>query len=88
MRCLSVLFMCIAFLLPSQSVALAFAPQPPASASEELLWVTNAVDAPRVSFHTMESESAKRKISYHLYRPELYQQEPASRFPVVYWLHG
>ncbi|MFM8406560.1 MAG: alpha/beta hydrolase-fold protein [Pirellulaceae bacterium] len=88
MKLCAVVLFSFCLLLPSQSIALAFAPQPPASASEELLWVTNAVDAPRVSFHTMESESAKRKISYHLYRPELYQQEPASRFPVVYWLHG
>jgi poly(3-hydroxybutyrate) depolymerase len=75
-------------LLQHLSVALTYATQPPATDAAELLWVTGAVEAPRVSFHTMESEVAKRKISYHLYRPEVYQQQPAQRFPVVYWLHG
>lgn len=75
-------------LLQHLSVAIAYATQPPATDAAELLWVTGAVEAPRVSFHTMESEVAKRKISYHLYRPEVYQQQPAQRFPVVYWLHG
>jgi len=75
-------------LLQHLSVALAYASQPPETDASELLWVTGAVEAPRVSFHTMESEVAKRKTSYHLYRPDVYQQQPAQRFPVVYWLHG
>jgi poly(3-hydroxybutyrate) depolymerase len=74
--------------LPTDSIALAFAPQPPAADSEELPWVTSSIEAPRVSFHTMESEIIKKKISYHLYRPEVYQKQTSQRFPVVYWLHG
>lgn len=87
-RCLTALFFPIVLLMPECSIAPARSPQPPATDAAELLWVTNAVEAPRVSFHTMESEVAKRKISYHLYRPKVYQQQPAQRFPVVYWLHG
>jgi poly(3-hydroxybutyrate) depolymerase/enterochelin esterase-like enzyme len=74
--------------LPTDSIAFAFSPQPPEANSEELPWVTNSIEAPRVSFHTMESEIARRKISYHLYRPEVYHQQTTQRFPVVYWLHG
>ena len=50
--------------------------------------MTPAVNAPRVSFKTFESEAAKAKVSYHIYLPATYQREPQQRFPVVYWLHG
>ena len=51
-------------------------------------WVTSAVQAPRLQFHTFESAAAKTKVSYHLYTPEAYDTEPERRFPVLYWLHG
>jgi enterochelin esterase-like enzyme len=41
-----------------------------------------------VTFETYDSEAAKTKVSYHLYRPAAYDREPTRRFPVVYWLHG
>ncbi|MFM7739825.1 MAG: alpha/beta hydrolase-fold protein, partial [Planctomycetota bacterium] len=56
--------------------------------TEETKWMTPAVNAPRVSFKTFESEAAKAKVSYHIYLPATYQREPQQRFPVVYWLHG
>jgi len=28
------------------------------------------------------------KVSYHLYTPAIYDEEPERRFPVLYWLHG
>jgi enterochelin esterase-like enzyme len=46
------------------------------------------VRAPRVEFHTFESQAAKSKVSYHLYTPEVYDMEKERRFPVLYWLHG
>jgi poly(3-hydroxybutyrate) depolymerase len=51
-------------------------------------WVTPAVSAPRVSFHTFESTCAKATVSYHLYTPAAHDRDPDARFPVVYWLHG
>ena len=51
-------------------------------------WVTPEVNAPRVSFHTFDSDAAKGKVSYHIYTPAAYDREPQRRFPVVYWLHG
>ena len=54
----------------------------------ELGWVTAEIKAPRVAFHTFDSEAAKTKVSYHLYTPAAYSQETQRRFPVVYWLHG
>ncbi|MBL8990537.1 MAG: hypothetical protein JNJ48_03045 [Phycisphaerae bacterium] len=52
--------------------------------------MTNAIAAPRVSFHTFDSSAAKAKVSYHLYTPAAYADAANStrRFPVVYWLHG
>lgn len=62
----------------------------PASGSEKeaIEWVTRAVTAPRVTFKTFESATAKTKVSYHIYLPSAYEKEPKSDFPVVYWLHG
>jgi len=51
-------------------------------------WLTRAVAAPRVRYHTFESAVAKAKVSYHLYTPEAYDTESGRRFPVLYWLHG
>ena len=52
------------------------------------LWVTKAVQAPRVTHHVVTSKSAKAEVSYHLYRPAAYEADGNRRFPVVYWLHG
>ncbi|MBL8727944.1 MAG: serine hydrolase [Planctomycetes bacterium] len=54
----------------------------------EVEWVTPAVRATRVTFHTFDSVAAKAKVSYHLYVPAAYTRELERRFPVVYWLHG
>ncbi len=61
---------------------------PTESRSPAVEWVTREVQAPRVSFHTFDSASAKAKVSYHLNTPAAYEREPQRRFPVVYWLHG
>lgn len=63
---------------PSQSVA----------SSSQLVWVTPAAKAPRVSFQTFDSQAATSKVSYHIYQPAAYDRESQRRFPVVYWLHG
>ena len=51
-------------------------------------WVTPAVMAPRISFHTFKSKAANSDVSYHVYTPPAYDQSPSQRFPVLYWLHG
>ena len=60
----------------------------PKPAAPTVAWVTRAVAAPRVSFHTFDSAAARTAVSYHLYTPAAYEREPTRRFPVVYWLHG
>jgi poly(3-hydroxybutyrate) depolymerase/CubicO group peptidase (beta-lactamase class C family) len=60
----------------------------PTQPDATLPWVTPAVSAPRVTFHTFDSASVKGKVSYHLYTPAEYARDGARRFPVVYWLHG
>ena len=51
-------------------------------------WVTPAITAPGVSFHTFESAAARTTVSYHIYAPAAHDREAERRFPVVYWLHG
>lgn len=52
-----------------------------------LAWVTDQVTAPRVIYRTFDSQAAAGKVSYHVYLPAKYD-EPATRLPVLYWLHG
>lgn len=51
-------------------------------------WLTPAVQAPRLQYHTFASSAAKTNVSYHLYTPEAYDTNSERRFPVLYWLHG
>jgi len=71
-------------------VALSVAQEPAQriESQSRLAWVTPEVKALRVSFHTFESDAAKGKVSYHIYKPAAYDREGQRRFPVVYWLHG
>jgi poly(3-hydroxybutyrate) depolymerase len=62
--------------------------QPRKPSSPTIAWVTRAVSAPRVSFHTFDSAATKCAVSYHLYTPAAYDRDKDRRFPVVYWLHG
>jgi enterochelin esterase-like enzyme len=56
--------------------------------ADELPWLTQQVNAPRVSFHSFTSQVAKKAVSYHVYRPSAYEEFETERFPVLYWLHG
>ena len=62
--------------------------QPRKRSSPTVAWVTRAVSAPRVSYHTFDSAATKCAVSYHLYTPAAYDRDKDRRFPVVYWLHG
>ena len=59
-----------------------------APAQSTLAWLTPAVEAAGVSYHTFDSVAARAAVSFHLFRPAAYDREPERRFPVVYWLHG
>lgn len=52
-----------------------------------LPWVTAEVKAPRIEFRSFESKIVGAKVSYHVYTPLAYD-DPKSRLPVLYWLHG
>ncbi len=75
----------IVFTITSQAVVPATEPD---GRAPSRAWVTPAITAPGVSFHTFESAAAKTKVSYHIFTPAAYDREPQRRFPVVYWLHG
>ena len=60
----------------------------PHAASASPLWVTKAVQAPRVTHRVFSSASVRGEVSYHIYRPAVYGADAGRRFPVVYWLHG
>ena len=68
-------------------VATAFVPAS-AAVDRSLDWVTPAMTAPRVIHETFRSTAAEGPVSYHLYIPAAYREDPHRRFPVVYWLHG
>jgi enterochelin esterase-like enzyme len=59
-----------------------------AATNLQLEWVTPPVTAPRVTQGFFESRAGGVRVSYHVYLPAQYAQEPQRRFPVVYWLHG
>lgn len=63
------------------------AAEPVGPVDRSLPWVTEEAAAPRVTFHTFESRAAAGKVSYHVYAPTEYD-EPDTRLPVLYWLHG
>jgi len=55
---------------------------------EEVSWITPKVRAPGVGQHTFQSNSAKARVSYHVYFPKAYEEEKSKRFPALYWVHG
>lgn len=85
---LSMIAQALLTLVSCVEFSLAQAPSLPIASQSELAWVTAEVKAPRVSFQTFDSDSAKAKVSYHIYKPAAYDRELQRRFPVVYWLHG
>jgi len=56
--------------------------------ASNLAWTTPQIQGTRVSYETFESTAAKAKVSFHIYKPAVYQSQQQRRFPVVYWLHG
>lgn len=58
------------------------------STAQETRWILPEVAAPQVERRIFESPSAGQKVSFYIFTPEAYDQQPARRFPVLYWLHG
>jgi len=67
-------------------------PQPPGGERRpgfaEPQWLMPPVSGPNLHYKTFDSPAAGGKVSYLLYLPPDYEQSPARRYPVVYWLHG
>jgi enterochelin esterase-like enzyme len=63
-------------------------PKSISDASRHIAWTTPRVDAPRVQYRVFQSAAARADVSYHVYVPSAYDQQPGARFPVLYWLHG
>jgi acetyl esterase/lipase len=61
---------------------------PPMVTLATKLWVAPATAPPGTTYRTFASRAAGEPIGYALYLPPGYDDEPARRYPVVYWLHG
>ena len=53
-----------------------------------LPWATERVTAPNVEYVVFFSPKAGSDVSFHVFLPDAYADQPTRRFPVVYWLHG
>ena len=51
-------------------------------------WTTAPVVAPGLEYRTFASAAAQATVSFHIYLPPAYANQPTRRFPVLYWLHG
>ena len=51
-------------------------------------WTTPPVTAPGLQYRTFSSAAAGTTVSFHIYLPPAYANQPSRRFPVLYWLHG
>ncbi len=83
MACRTVLALAIALCLSARPGALA-----PVAFGAASQWVTPAVEAPGLQWHTFHSVAVGSKVSYHIYLPPVYHEDNQRRFPVLYYLHG
>jgi enterochelin esterase-like enzyme len=51
-------------------------------------WVTATANTSNATFRLFYSQAIGRPVSFHIYLPTAYANEPTRRFPVIYWLHG
>ena len=59
-----------------------------AAGAADAQWTTPPVSAPGLQYRTFASATAGTTVSFHIYLPPAYTNQPARRFPVLYWLHG
>lgn len=51
-------------------------------------WVTPPANTERAQQHVFHSEVVGHPVSFHVFLPREYAENPTMRFPVLYWLHG
>ena len=51
-------------------------------------WTTPPRSAPGLEYRLFSSAAAGTTVSFHIYLPPAYANQPNRRFPVLYWLHG
>ncbi len=77
-------FLCLTFVLSSLHF-------PCAAAEDPETWKWNDpkdFNIPGLRHGVIESAAMKRTVGYNIYLPPQYENEPARRFPVVFFLHG
>lgn len=51
-------------------------------------WVTGPANTILADYHIFYSDAVGGEVSFHVYLPPGYTEDPRERFPVLYWLHG
>lgn len=59
---------------------------PPTPPSHE--WVTEPANTTLATREILQSAALGEAVSFHVYLPPNYDEDPDARFPVLYWLHG
>lgn len=78
-------FASILFLLAFSTCSRESAPDPVVM---PLNWITAKVTAPNTEQAIFFSSSADSEVSFHVFLPDDYHNNPTQNFPVIYWLHG
>ncbi len=75
---------------PQRTTSAQSAPaQPAAETARQPRWLDpNRSEPTGTKYKSFHSQTIKGDVSYLLYLPASYDQEPARRYPVLYWLHG
>lgn len=51
-------------------------------------WVRAPIEAEKIKHKTFRSAAVGKDVSYLIYTPAEYGDQPDKRYPVMYWLHG
>lgn len=51
-------------------------------------WVTESLDTLNTRQVIFYSSSTECDVSFHIFLPDEYKENPTDEFPVIYWLHG
>ncbi|MCC5876596.1 MAG: esterase family protein [Candidatus Sumerlaeia bacterium] len=55
---------------------------------EPIAWITEEANTELATREIFPSDSINGEVSFHIYLPPVYHDDPDRRFPVIYWLHG
>ena len=73
---------------PADATPRAVPPTPQLIMVASRSWVNPDATPPLTTFETFPSPTVDGPVGYALYRPQGYDDDPAARYPVIYWLHG